>query len=301
MPSLFTRRTLLTGALAAGASRVLAGGSAIRLEIGNYGMQSMPVDRALAVIREIGYDGAELCCIPEWPSEPKKLDAAARRRIREFGMPIPSLIESFNLFAPEATLAGVPDRIRAAASLAHDIAPDHPPMLQTVLGGKPGQFEEARDTMAIRLAEWTRTAADSGIKLAVKAHAQNACDTPARLVWLLDKVNSPALTGIYDYGHFELAGLSIEESMDALLRRSAFITVKDSKVVAGKSQFLLPGDGDIDYSRYFTKVKAMGWSGWVLVEVTRQLQTQPGYDPIEAARHSYANLAPVLKRLALRG
>jgi sugar phosphate isomerase/epimerase len=293
-----TRRTLLAAALAS-ASRAAAT-PAIRLEIGNYGMQSMDVDRALAVIREAGYDGAEICCIPEWPSEPKKLDAAARRRIRESGLPIPSLLESFNLLATDAVLAATPDRIRSAAALAHDVAPKNPPLLQTVLGGKPGEFEKVRDTMAARLGEWARVAGDSGIRLAVKAHVMNACDTPARLIWLLDKVNQPALTGIYDYGHFQLDGLGIEETMDALLPRSAFITVKDSKLVDGKPQFLLPGDGSIDYSRYFTKVKKMGWKGWVLVEVTRQLQTQPGYDAVAAAKHSYANLAPVLKSLGLR-
>jgi len=169
-----------------------------------------------------------------------------------------------------------------------------------VLGGKQGEFETIRDTMARRLAEWARIAAESGIRLAVKAHASNACDTPEKLNWLLDKVRHPALTAIYDYGHFQLAGLGIEESMDALLPRSAFITVKDSKLVNGKPQFLLPGDGSVDYARYFAKVNQLKWSGWVLVEVTRQLQTQPGYDGIEAARRSYSNLAPVLKRVGLR-
>ena len=125
-------------------------------------------------------------------------------------------------------------------------------------------------------------------------------DTPAKLVWLLDKVNHPALTGIYDYGHFQLAGLGMEESMDALLSRSAFLTLKDSKLENGKPRFLLPGDGNIDYTRYFRKVKELRWQGWVLVEVTRQLQTQPGYDPEQAARRSYAVLAPILKTLQLR-
>ena len=293
-----TRRSLLFGLAAA--TRVSAAAPAIRLMIGNYGMQSLAVDRALDLIREIGYDGAELCCMSGWPSEPKLLAPPDRRRIRESGFPIPTLIENFNLLAPAGVLAGIPDRIRAAAALAHDLAPDHPPMLQTVLGGRAGEWDKVRDTMAPRLAEWARVAGDNGIRLAVKAHALNACDTPARLLWLLDKVNHPALTAIYDYGHFELAGLGIEESMDALLPRSAFITVKDSKVVNGKPQFLLPGDGDIDYARYFRKVKAMRWSGWVLVEITRQLQTLPDYDAERAARRSYSHLAPILKSAALR-
>ena len=281
-------------------AQAIAARPAIRLQIGNYGMQSMSVDRALATIRETGYDGAELCCIAGWPSEPAKLDATARRRIRECGLPVASLLDSYNLMAPDAVLRSTPDRIRAAAGLAHDIAPAHPPLLQTVLGGKQGEFEKIRDVMANRLREWASIAGQGGIRLAVKAHASSACDTAEKLIWLLDKVNHPALTGIYDYGHFQLAGLGIEETMDALLPRSAFITVKDSKLVDGKPQYLLPGDGSVDYSRYFGKVKQMKWNGWVLVEVSRQLQTQPGYDALEAARHSYANLAPVLKRVALR-
>jgi inosose dehydratase len=296
---MITRRTAIA-AITGAVSALAAPSRTIKLEIGNYGMQSLEVDRALALIREIGYDGAELCCIKDWPSEPKRLDAAARRRIRESGFPIPSLIDSFNLMAPEADLAQVPDKIRAAAGLAHDIAPNNPPILQTVLGGKLGDWDKVRDTMVPRLAEWARVAGKSGIKLAVKAHAMNACNTPDKLLWLLDRVPDPALTAIYDYGHFELSNLGIEETMDALLPRSAFITVKDSVRVDGKARFLLPGDGSIDYARYFRKVKSMGWKGWVLVEVTRQLQTEPGYDPEAAARRSYTQLAPVLANLGMR-
>jgi sugar phosphate isomerase/epimerase len=294
-----SRRQALAG-IAGAASLAAAPSGAIRLEIGNYGMQTLEVDRALALIRDIGYDGAELCCMRDWPSEPKRLDAAARRRIRESGFPIPSLIENFNLMAPEAELSTVPVRIRAAAQLAHDLAPSNPPILQTVLGGRAGDWDGIKDTMASRLAQWSRIAGENHIRLAVKAHAMNACDTPDRLIWLLDRVKDPALTAIYDYGHFQVAGLGIEESMDALLPRSAFITVKDSKMVDGKPRFLLPGDGTVDYTRYFRKVKSMRWKGWVLVEVTRQLQTEPGYSPESAARRSYEHLAQVLSAVGLR-
>ncbi len=293
-----TRRSLaFTVAAVAGARPARP---AIRLAIGNYGMQALEVDRALALIREIGYDGAELCCLPDWPSEPKRLDAAARRRIRGSGLPIPTLLEAFNAFAPADALRAVPDRIRTAAELAHELAPSNPPLLQTVLGGRPGEWERAKDEMAARLGEWARAAGENHIRLAVKAHALHATDTPAKLLWLLDKVDHPALTGIYDYAHFQVAGLGIEESMRALLPRSAFVALKDARVENGKAQFLLPGDGTVDYSLYFRTVQRMKWQGWALVEVTRQLQTRPGYDPDRAARRSYASMAPVLKGLGLR-
>ena len=75
---------ILPGPLLPGPLRPAKSGP-VSLSLGNYGMPMMPVDRALAVIREIGYDGAELCLMAGWPSEPAKLDAAARRRIRQQG------------------------------------------------------------------------------------------------------------------------------------------------------------------------------------------------------------------------
>jgi sugar phosphate isomerase/epimerase len=273
---------------------------AIRLEIGNYGMQALAVEEALAQIRRIGYDGAELCLMPGWPSEPKALSAADRRRIREMRFPIPTMIESFNLMATEEAHRMALERIRAAAELAHDLNPTDPPILQTVLGGRAGDWPKIRDTMAARLADWGRVAAENKIRLAVKAHAVNAVDTPAKLLSLLDQVNNPSIVAIYDYGHFQLRDLTIEQTMDEMLRRTSFITVKDSKVVDGKPQFLLPGEGSIDYARYFRKVKAVGWKGWVLVEVSSQLFRQPGYDPIRAAKKSYAHLAPILAATGMR-
>ena len=273
---------------------------AIRLEIGNYGMQALPVDEAIAQIRRIGYDGAELCLMPGWPSEPKALAAAGRRRIRETRFPIPTMIEAFNLMASEEAHLTTLDRIRAAAALAYDLNPGDPPILQTVLGGRAGDWPEIRGTMVSRLADWGRVAAENKIKLAVKAHASNAVDTPSKLLSLLNQVNNPSIVAIYDYGHFQLRDLTIEQTMDEMIRRTSFITVKDSKVVDDKPQFLLPGEGSIDYSRYFRKVKEVGWKGWVLVEVSSQVFRQPGYDPIRAAEKSYMHLAPILAAAGLR-
>ena len=288
-----TRRSLLL-ALAAGKP------SAIRLEIGNYGMQSLSVAEAITQIRRIGYDGAELCLMPGWPSEPKALSSADRRRIRETGFPIPTMIESFNLMATDDAQRLTLDRIRAAAALAHDLNPADPPILQTVLGGKAGDWPKIRDVMASRLAEWGRVAAESKIKLAVKAHAMNAIDTPKSLLSLLDQVQNPSIVAIYDYGHFQLRDLTIEQSMDEMISRTSFLTVKDSKIVDGKPRFLLPGEGSIDYARYFRKVKAVAWKGWVLVEVSSQVFRQPDYEAIRAAQKSYSHLAPILAAAGLR-
>jgi inosose dehydratase len=289
-----TRRGLAALLAAPG---ILCGAShGLRLSIGTYSMQSLPVDEALAHIRRIGYEGAELCVMPGWPSEPKVLDSPARQRIRDARFPIPTLIDNLTLFASPEDHRRALDRIKASAEFAHDISPDRPPLLQTVLGGRPSDWPDARDRMAARLEEWARAAADGRITLAVKAHVSNAADTPEKLLWLLNKVNHPALTAIYDYSHFSLLGLGMEQTMEQLLPRAAFLTVKDARRVNGMPSFLLPGEGTIDYVRYFAKVRELRWRGWVLVEVSRQLQTLSGYDPVAAAEKSYRHLTLCLNR-----
>jgi inosose dehydratase len=287
-------------ALAAGAPLAAATKGAVRLHASTYAMQPIAVDRALATIREIGYDGAELCLMAGWPSEPARLDAAARRRIREARFPVPTLIENGNTLVSEAEHARTLDRIRAAAALAHDIAPKRPPILQTVLGGKPAEWEQVKQKMAARLADWARVAAEVQIPLAVKSHIGSASNTPEKLIWLLDQVKNPALSGIYDYGHFQLLDLPLRGTLETLLPRSSFLTVKDGRMVAGQPRFLLPGDGTIDYREYFAILREKRYRGWMLVEISRQLQTQPGFDPVDAARRSYANLAGRLAQAGLR-
>lgn len=288
--------------LALAASAPLAGTSKgpVKLHIGTYGMQPLEVDRAIATIREIGYDGAELCLMPGWPSEPAKLDAAARRRIRQAKFPIPTMIEGFNTLVSDADHARTLDRIRAAAALAWDISPKKPPILQTVLGGKPAEWEQVKQKMAERLAGWARVAAETKIPLAVKSHIGSASNTPEKLIWLLDQVRNPALSGIYDYGHFQLMNLPLRGTLETLLPRSSFLTVKDGRMVNGTVQFLLPGDGTINYEEYFSILAERRYRGWILVEISRQLQTQPGYDPVASAKRSYGNLAGRLKQAGLR-
>ncbi|MBY0507226.1 MAG: sugar phosphate isomerase/epimerase [Bryobacteraceae bacterium] len=275
-----TRRALLLAA----ASR-----SALKLAIGNYGMPNLAVDEALAAIRRIGYDGAELCLMAGWPSEPAKLDAAARRRIRQQRLPICSLIENFSLLGEQA---GILERIRRASGVAHDV---RAPLLQTVLGGKPAEWEQVKQRMAENLRIWARVATEHELRIAVKSHIGSASDTPEKLIWLLDQVRSSSLTAVYDYSHFELQKLDLTQTLGTLLPRSAFITVKDGHLVDGQPRFLLPGEGTTDYDLYFRLLKERGYRGWMLVEVSRQLQTAPGFDALAAARRSYAFLAPRIR------
>src|SRR5258708_1893914 len=107
--------------------------------------------------------------MPGWASEPKARSAPEPRGIRAEGVRIPTMIEAFNLMAAEEAHRATLDRIRAAAALAHDLNPSDPPILQTVLGGRVGDWPKVRDIMASRLSDWAKVAVEWKIKLAVKA------------------------------------------------------------------------------------------------------------------------------------
>jgi len=127
---------------------------------------------------------------------------------------------------------------------------------------------------------------------ALKTHAGNAVDPPDRLLWLIKRVAQPALRVVYDYSHFELIGLGLEESLRALAPYTSMIQLKDSRQMAnGAHHFLLPGEGGTDYISYFRTLDRMGFAGPVVVEISAQLFNQPGHDPVDAALRSFKVLA----------
>ncbi len=196
-PTLGRRNFLLTGAAAVGGTLIThshragawgaeTGKSAAGMTLGYslYGMKSLSLDAALAACAKIGYDAVELAVMPDWPAAPASLSNADRRRLRErlkeLGLSLPALMENLNLGVDDAADRGQLDRLKAAAELAHDLVPDQPPLIETVVGGKTGQWPEVKDRFAKRLAGWVRVAEQTKTVLAIKPHRFGAMNTAGR-------------------------------------------------------------------------------------------------------------------------
>lgn len=299
-----TRRQFLNcaaGALAGSAlplRRVSADG--ITLGFSLYGMKSLPLDEALKTCAETGYRHVELSLLEAYPTEPKRLSAADRRqlsdRLKDLKLGVSGLMLNLSLAADDRGHAQNLELLQAAAQLARDLVPEAPPLIETVLGGRPAEWEQVKDRMAGRLQAWAGAALAGKVLLAIKAHVGSAVDTPERLLWLLEQVKSPAIKAAYDYSHFHLAGISLEGSLELLMPHTAFIHVKDSVGEAAKFQFLLPGEGRTDYVAYFRLLKKLGYRGPVVVEVSGQIFNKPGYDPVAAAKKCHALLAAALEK-----
>jgi inosose dehydratase len=289
---------LFAAATAAVATKTRAAENKLELGFSLYGMKSLPLAEALRTCAEIGYKNVELPLNPGFPTELAALTDEKRRGLRELlaknHLSVSALMLNLSLAATDAQHADNLERITAAGQLAHELSPEKPPLLETVLGGKPAEWEALKDRMAERLRDWARAATDAKTAVALKAHVGSAVNSPERLLWLLGQVNSAAIVVGYDYSHFELAGLALADTLRALLPQTRFIHVKDTTGDSAKFQFLLPGQGRTDYGAYFTLLRELGYRGPIVVEVSAQVFNKAGYDPVQAARESYAALAPKL-------
>ncbi|OGV63104.1 MAG: hypothetical protein A2283_15035 [Lentisphaerae bacterium RIFOXYA12_FULL_48_11] len=272
----------------------------ISLGFSLYGMKTLSLDKALKTCAETGFRNVELTLNPGYPTEPKLLSADARKALRDnmasLKLEMSGLMLNLSLTVDDQVHAKNLDTLKEAAQFGSDLLSPSRPLIETVLGGKPLEWDSVKDRMAERLKEWAAVAEKAEVLLAVKAHVGSAVNTPERLMWLLQKVDSRAVKVAYDYSHFKLQGIGLDESMKLLLPHTRFIHVKDAAGDAKKFQFLLPGDGDTDYSAYFGLLKKYGYKGPVVVEVSGQVFNKPGYDPVVAARKCYSILNAALAK-----
>ena len=260
-----------------------------------YGMKSLSLARALAECRRIGYRNVELALIAGFPTEPAALipetRAKIRRELAEAGLPVSSLLINLSLTADEKADAAHLENLRLAARFAAEISSSTPPVVQTVLGGAPTEWEGKKSTMAARLRDWNAIAREHGVTVAIKAHVSSAVNSPERLLWLFREAAGSNLAIAYDHSHYALAGLSIADSLTPLAPHMKFVHIKDARMDGKDVRFLLPGEGATDYAAYARLLRASGYRGPCVVEVSSQIFNRPGYDPIATAERCYAALA----------
>ena len=238
-------------------------GRTMGLNTGTYGMKSLKIGEALRTLAEIGYDGVEIALMPGWPTDPAILSAGDRQEVRRIldgtGLAVPSLMESLSMDGTAKTKEHHRERLKLGIELAHQLSPGHLPVIETVIGGKTAEWDLVKSSMADELGDWAKLAEEGGITICFKPHADQAVDMPDRAIWMLKQVPSPRIRIVYDYSHYEVQKLSLAGSLRPLLPYTSYIAVKDAAGDRNKHQFLLPGDGDIDYVAYFRLLKELGY------------------------------------------
>jgi len=269
------------------------------LGFSTYGTQGLTTEASLDALARIGFDSVELAVLGGWDADPVKLSADRRRdirkRLRDLGLRLTSLMENVPPTSDEKKHGSQLERLKAAAGLAHDLCPDRPPLIETVLGGKVWEMSKA--LFIRRLPEWVKIADADSIVIAIKPHRGSALSRPEEAVELLKELgNPPRLRLDYDYSHFAMRDMPMDQTIRTSLPWTAFVSVKDVAIENGREVFKLPGEtGTIDYPAMLRQLYAGGYRGDVNCEVSSQIAKTPGYDGIAAAKTCYANLSAAFK------
>jgi sugar phosphate isomerase/epimerase len=304
------RREFLKGAAAMAAAGLLpsgiaAAGGTIGLGVGNYGLRKFSIIEGIRFIGSIGYDCAELTMMDGYPTEARSVSPAQRREIRttlqDLGLALPSLLEQIMIIGDAKDHAEHLDRLRRDIQFGHDVDPgvaNTHPCVQTHLGGKTADWEATKNLMVDRLGDWSKAASSMNMVIAFKGHNLNLNDTSEKTAWLVRKVNSPWIRVLYDYSHYQAVGEDLDRTMDLLLPYTAMISIKDGKNYTDKPGFerLLPGDGTVDYMRYYHHLLKAGYRGYTVIEISGQIHARPDYDPVVTAKRCYTNVAPVMAK-----
>lgn len=253
-----------------------------------YGMKSLPISDTLRICSEIGYECVELAVMADWPGAPEKLTPQQRVELRDQlsarDLKLAALMENLPLAVDGDKHRDNLDRLKRAFELFRDLEPNRTPLIETVLGGSPDKWPMLKDKFLERLRDWANVAASHKGIIAIKAHIAGALHLPQDAAEIVQTINSPALQLTFDQSHFQLRDLSLADAWKPMAERTRFVHVKDGRGKPGAFQFLLPGDGTIDYVELFRLLKASRYSGPVVVEVSGQLSSKADYDPIAAAK-----------------
>ena len=269
----------------------------MKIGYSTWGMPTVSADDAIESLARIGFDAFEITVIPGYSTELDTLDPAERQRIRQLiarsGLELTAIAGHRSLIATDpAEHAEHWRRLTGAVDLAVDLAgPSWVPVLDTTGGGRPDEWDDIKGRLVDRTGELCRYAAGRGVVVAMEPHVHSALNSIDRVLWLLDKVGSPALKVAFDISHFNVQGVHYSVSVPALAKYSVFTHVKDERGVAPDFEFLIPGEGEFDYVGYLRAMHAAGYTRDITVEVSMMVQRRPHYDPIAAAEQSYRVLS----------
>ena len=276
----------------------------MKIAYGTYGMPDEEMADALPRLAEMGYDGIELCIGERYPTAPGRMTLEARHGLRDLaadlGLELNALMMLDGVMADEAQHQQNVHALGEACTLAHDLAMAEPAVISVTVGGKPEPWEGQREALIDRLAEWAAIAAREGCVVAVEPHVGAVIDRPERAAWAVNQVASPALRLNLDISHFDVQGYAVPYTIALLAPLAVHAHVKDARMVEGKVQFLLPGEGGFDYVAYLVAMRQAGYGGFITVEISGQISGRPGYAPYAAAHASRLILARAFEAAGLR-
>ena len=277
----------------------------MKLGYSTWGMPTVQIEEAIPYLARLGYDGVELTVIPGWTTELSTLDRQERQKIKrlyqEYHLDLPAIAAHSSLLEDDTEQYQKNiQRLQGAVGLALDLTLGlEPPAINTTAGGRPDEWESISGLLVERTGEFVRYAAGQGVIVAIEPHVGSVLDTPEKTVWLVEQVGSPFLKVNFDISHFDVVGLTIDETVPVLAPYSVHTHVKDQRGRHPNFEFLIPGEGTFDYVHYLKAMQAAGYKGFITVEVSMMVHRRPNYDPLAAAEMSYKTLSEAFEQAGI--
>jgi len=261
-----------------------------------WGMPKVPIDEAIPFLAKQGFDAVELTVLPNYTTAIDTLTPSERKRIKglydQHGLAMPAIAAHRSLLAeePDAHEENMKVLTKAVDLCAEWADGTGKPVLDTVLGGSPDDWHEKRDFIIERVGELVHYAGERGVVIGLEAHTGAALDTVEKAVDLIHTINSPYMKHNFDISHFDIMGISTEESVRLMAPDAAHTHVKDQRGRVPDFEFLIPGEGDFDFVAYLQAMHEAGYTGSITAEVSYMVQRRPDYDPMAAAAMCYQTL-----------
>ena len=260
------------------------------------------LDTALEQIAGIGFDGVEILCDrPHWFPGEVDADEALRvaERLASLGLSVSNLNANTangyydapppeNVFEP--ALSNADPELRqwrvgysiAAVELAARVAA---PCISVTAGRpRPGYPpERALAWFTDSLQRICEVAARKSVRVGIEYEPGLLVERASEAAEVIERVGSPELGVNLDIGHSWLDGEVPEDAIELLAGRIWNVHVEDIR--ARKHFHLVPGEGDLPFSRYFAALRAAGYAGFLTVELYTYLDA-----PVDAGRRSLAFL-----------
>lgn len=255
--------------------------------------KDQPIEDTIRELARIGYDGVEIAVNPGWTSDVDRLDAAARRRIRDLlddtGLELAALVSGHRnqVAEPDEYRAGRERYLRELDLALEWSKPGLIPAMDLAIGGQMDEFEQLKNLIVDRVGETVRLSAERNVVVALEPHSGNAINTPDKMLWLLKQIDSPYCRVNFDISHFNVIGIPIEESVALMAPWTVHTHIKDESGRFPDHQFLIPGEGEFDYVAYLREMHKHGYAGHISPEISLMVQRRPGYDPVQAMEQTY--------------
>lgn len=148
--------------------------------------------------------------------------------------------------------------------------------------------KESMSLLRESMTELLDYAENKSIRIGIEYEPGLLIERHEELAAFIGEMDSPYLGANLDLGHSHVLGETAEAVISGLSSRIFHVHLEDIR--GGKHYHLIPGTGDIDFSRLFTSLDRIGYSGFATVE----LYTYP-HRPEAAARQALDYLEGLLK------